>query len=75
MGGSCWDLTWTDPSTGVMHTLRRKVPRQRFHRLSGVVVIPPREFIAVKERAKQELLTEARHRGYESDRMGSPETL
>ena len=75
VGGSCWDLTWTDPSTEVMHTLQKKVPRRRFHRQWGVVVIPPNEFIAVKERTKQELLTEARHRGYESDRMGSPETL
>ena len=64
VSGSCWDLTWTDPSTEVMHTLRKKVPRRRFHR--GVVgVIPANEFIAVKERT--------RNRGYESDRMGSPE--
>ena len=66
VGTSRWEMTWTDQSTKVVHTLQRAVPRKRLVR-GGSCVIPPDEFIAIREKTKLELLREARNRGYDSD--------
>ena len=76
VGQGAWDLTWIDPSTEVMHHLTKTVPRRRYGRAGVICVIPPGEFIAVKERARLELLREARERGYhgDGDDTSNPET-
>ena len=75
VGMSAWDLTWID-SGGAIHHLTKAVPRRRYGRGGFVLVIPSGEFLAVKERTKQELLREARERGYDGDcdGMSHPET-
>ena len=67
VGGTTWDLTWIDEGTGEIHHLSRRVPRRRYGPGGVVIVIPPEEFLAVKQRTKQELLREARERGYHGD--------
>ena len=76
VGQGAWDLTWIDPSTKVMHHLTKPVPRRRYGRGGVVAVIPSEEFIAVKERARRELLREAGERGYHGhgDDPSNPET-
>ena len=67
VGGNTWDLTWIEEGTGEIHHLSKRVPRRRYGPGGVVIVIPPEDFLAVKERTKQELLREARARGYNGD--------
>ena len=76
VGGNVWDLSWVNEGTGEIHHLSKRVPRRRYGPGGVVIVIPPGDFLKVKERAKQELLREARERGYNGDGedMRQPET-
>ena len=76
IGTGAWDLTWTDPSTQVLHLLTKTVPRRRYGRGGVIIVIPPHEFLEAKERARRQLLAEARARGFQAhdDQRRPPET-
>ena len=76
VGSGAWDLKWINPGTQVIHHLTKTVPRRRYGRAGVICVIPSGELIAVKERARLELLREARERGYhgDGDDTSNPET-
>ena len=72
VGASSWELRWIDPVSNVLQTLQKKVPHRRFSK-EGIQIIPPLQFLALKEKMRLLLLREAEAKGFDNDLMGLPE--
>ena len=72
VGSSSWQLRWIDPVSNVIQTLQKKVPHRRFYR-GGVHILPPQQFLELKEKMKLLLLREAEAKGFDGDLSGLPE--